>query len=45
MENAYKTERQNYADLAELRNILYDLPKKIGSCWVKKQYGTVENRS
>ncbi|EDK13932.1 hypothetical protein MZA31_01880 [Haemophilus influenzae] len=28
MENAYKTERQNYADLAELRNILYDLPKK-----------------
>ena len=28
LENAYKTERQNYADLAELRNILYDLPKK-----------------
>ncbi|KAL0986746.1 hypothetical protein MY539_03615 [Haemophilus influenzae] len=46
MENAYKTERQNYADLAELHNILYDLPKKKrGSCWVKKQYGTVENRS
>ena len=28
MENAYKTEHQNYADLAKLRNILYDLPKK-----------------
>lgn len=28
MENAYKTERQNYADLTELRNILYDFPKK-----------------
>jgi YadA-like C-terminal region. len=28
LENAYKTERQNYADLAELHNILYDLPKK-----------------
>ena len=28
LENAYKTERQNHADLAELRNILYDLPKK-----------------
>lgn len=45
LENAYKTEHQNYADLAKLRNILYDLPKKRGSCWAKKQYGTVENRS
>ena len=28
LKKAYETERQNYADLAELRNILYDLPKK-----------------
>ena len=28
LKEAYEKERQNYADLAELRNILYDLPKK-----------------
>ena len=28
LKKAYEKERQNYADLAELRNILYDLPKK-----------------
>ena len=28
LKKAYEEERQNYADLAELRNILYDLPKK-----------------
>ncbi|PRM14869.1 Collagen triple helix repeat (20 copies) [Haemophilus influenzae] len=28
LKEAYETEHQNYADLAELRNILYDLPKK-----------------
>ena len=28
LKKAYETELQNYADLAELRNILYDLPKK-----------------
>ena len=28
LKEAYEKERKNYADLAELRNILYDLPKK-----------------
>ena len=28
LKEAYEKERQNYADLAELRNILYDFPKK-----------------
>lgn len=28
LKESYEKERQNYADLAELRNILYDLPKK-----------------
>ena len=28
LKKAYEKEHQNYADLAELRNILYDLPKK-----------------
>lgn len=28
LKEAYEKERQNYANLAELRNILYDLPKK-----------------